>query len=137
VYKTLEQARDFFKEHGLSEPSNNWTPKYQGPGWEDKFKTIPNTSSYRLRFDAECPNVVPFDAQLNSVFDIIQLDLEDLAENGDVNDYSDYLMKNADGAKKRGLKVKDVVIYEASLYKEEKAETTEYTCYLLGRGLFE
>lgn len=63
----------------------------------------------------------------------IKADLEDLIENGDVNEYSDALLKTFDGSKKRGKEVKEVDIFSASLFweRKEKKKMVEYTLYIL------
>ena len=63
----------------------------------------------------------------------IKDDLEDLIINGDTEHTSDWLLKNFDGAKKRGTEVDEVDIFSAHLFSQyrDKKEMTEYTLYIL------
>ena len=143
MYKSLETVRDYFKETGNVLESKDLAQRhdkaYRGPNWHNKFEAIHGSAHMRLRFDAVVSDYYDFEMQLESVFNDVQRDLEDLVENGDVNNYQDSLLLAFDGAKKRGKEVGNVEINEAILYRDPKPEKKvhEYTLYVLGRVDFQ
>lgn len=88
----------------------------------------------RLRLDFELVEDVDDRGEaLKLMFDFIALDLTDLLENGDSEDYSNPFFAAYDGAKKRGKKLESISIPSAVLYREHKPfkQSYEYTMYLL------
>lgn len=89
----------------------------------------------RLRLDWEFSDaaVANQDTIIDLMVDQLTTDLEDLIENGDVDNGSDPLLKSIDGSKKRGKQPVDIDIFEAVLFSEhfEKKRVTHFTTYLL------
>ncbi len=65
----------------------------------------------------------------------LSLDVEDLVENGDIDQSDDALLKAFYGSKKRGKSVDNFEILVAKLYRKEKPkeERVDYTLYILIR----
>lgn len=72
-------------------------------------------------------------ALTDAMLDFFKLELADLIENGDVDNYQDALLKSMDGAKKRGAEPTLVDIFSAHLYREYKPKknSIEFTLYVL------
>jgi len=105
-----------------------------------KFREEPRNNVTRmcnLRFDAEYvleskdEIVVMSDRAVDSIMDLVQLELEDLVVNGDVNNTKDALLNAFDGVKKHGKQIADIQLPSFILYQEfkEKTGTVEYTFF--------
>jgi len=134
VAETLTPIREYLK--GRPVPPRNNTHIYGGiEVREEPRENV--TRMCNLRFDLEYvleskdELVVMSDRAVDSIVDLVQLDLEDLVENGDVNNMEDALLKAFDGAKKRGKQAKDIQLPISVLYQEfkEKTGTVEYTFF--------
>lgn len=85
----------------------------------------------RLRLDWElAKDVEPEDISKILVRAFVE-DLEDLVQNGDVDNTSDVLYKVLDGAKKRGKEPKVVEAIETVLVEDTSRELNEYTAFVL------
>lgn len=121
-----EDVKKFLKENGLNAL---WET-------EDKFR-----NSHMLRLDFELAEDSKFtDNQIIDVaFICVEGDLAELAYNGDVDNWTDPLLKSFDGATKRGksIKSKEITSWQMFSKYKPKKKSTEYTVYLRFRVEFE
>lgn len=100
----------------------------QGPGvgrWEYYNRPLMDRRnrgelhSTMLRFDTETAEGLSFEEKMDTIFDLLNVELEDLIENGDMMQTHDALLKAMDGAKKRGTEAKEVNLIGNSLFYDQ------------------
>lgn len=136
----IERIKPYLVESLERENPHDRDFNYQGQENYDYFiGAAPPASVARLRLDWELAIPKPSEEALTST-DIVYLmteflktDLEELIQNGDVDNSSDPLLKTIDGSKKRGKEPIAIDIFGAHLFWETKPRkgTTEYALYIL------
>ena len=95
-----------------------------------------NEVESQLRLDIEFPSPVVKNITrkelMDLIFDYLYPDMEDLIENGDVEQYRDPILQVFDGAKKRNQRPVFIDITGIGLYPEYSygKDTYEYTIYM-------
>lgn len=102
--------------------------------WYKGELDYPNEDSKNLRLDWELADAAQGKTQdvARLILDNLKLDLEDLIENGDIDQTSGPLLKTWNGSKKRGQELVEFVVLHAHLEKEYKKnkKSTEYTLFI-------
>lgn len=90
----------------------------------------------QLRFDWANEENYSEQEIFDNLFFYVEEDLEYLLDNGDVDNYSDFIARHFDGTNKRKLPLKAVQIPHAVMFREfnPKREQFEYTLFLVLRA---
>ena len=133
VANEIERVKKTIKE--IKEPEEGVNPKFL---YKDKVDENSPAYTARMRLDWELYKESGVDEKdkdtvIDLMFEQVLIDLCDLLEHGDKDDFSNPLYHALDGKKKLGKDLKSLTLKEIVCYKEYKPlkESIEYTLYML------